>query len=110
MHDLRAEVEDKDMVARFALDWRTAELDERVVALLEYCTLLTQAPTKCSQEAVASLRGHGWSDVAISDAVQVCSYFNYINRIAEGLGVDDEAWLDDLGVPRTTADEQAKGE
>jgi hypothetical protein len=36
------------------------------------------------------LRGHGWSDAAIHDAIQVVSYFNYINRIAEGVGIEDE--------------------
>ena len=37
-----------------------------------------------------TLREHGWSDVAIHDAIQVISYFNYINRIAEGVGTDRE--------------------
>ena len=36
------------------------------------------------------LRGHGFDDVAIHDAVQVIAYFNYINRIADCLGVDLE--------------------
>ena len=36
------------------------------------------------------LRGHGWSDAAIHDAIQVVSYFNYINPIAEGVGIEDE--------------------
>jgi len=36
------------------------------------------------------LRGHGWNDVAIHDAIQVVSFFNYINRIAEGVGIEDE--------------------
>ena len=36
------------------------------------------------------LRGHGWDDTAIHDAIQVISYFNYINRVAEGVGVEDE--------------------
>ena len=36
------------------------------------------------------LRHHGWDDAAIHDAIQVISYFNYINRVAEGVGVEDE--------------------
>jgi alkylhydroperoxidase family enzyme len=36
------------------------------------------------------LRSHGWRDAAIHDAIQVVSYFNYINRIAEGVGIEDE--------------------
>ena len=40
------------------------------------------------------LRGHGFDDDAITIAVQVISYFAYINRVADGLGVDDEAWFE----------------
>jgi alkylhydroperoxidase family enzyme len=36
------------------------------------------------------LRAHGWDDAAIHDAIQVIAYFNYINRIAEGIGVEPE--------------------
>ena len=42
------------------------------------------------QEDVDELRGHGWSDAAISDAIQVVAYFNYINRVADAVGIDDE--------------------
>jgi hypothetical protein len=36
------------------------------------------------------LRSHGWNDAAIHDTIQVVSYFNYINRIAEGVGIESE--------------------
>ena len=39
---------------------------------------------------VEALRAHGFCDTAISDATQVIAYFNYINRIADCLGVDIE--------------------
>jgi uncharacterized protein YciW len=39
---------------------------------------------------VQALRDAGFSDRAIHDAAQVCAYFNYINRVADGLGVDLE--------------------
>lgn len=85
---------------RFAADWRRADLDGSMVALLTHVEKLTRTPAECSQADVDHLRSLAWSDKAINDAVQVCSYFNYINRIAEGLGVDDEAWLDALGRTR----------
>lgn len=69
-------------------------------ALLAYAEKLTLAPSSCEQEDIDELRNLSWSDEAIHDAVQVCSYFNYINRIAEGLGVDDETWLDAVGRAR----------
>lgn len=39
---------------------------------------------------VVGLRQLGWSDLQIHDACQVVAYFNYVNRIADGLGVDLE--------------------
>ena len=40
------------------------------------------------------MREHGWSDAAIHDAIQVIAYFNYINRVADAVGIDDEPeWM-----------------
>ena len=39
---------------------------------------------------VEALRLHGLGDEAIHDAIQVVAYFNYINRVAEGVGTDAE--------------------
>lgn len=92
-------VNDEELVDNFAKDWRSCGLSEARSALLSYAEKLSKTPSACTQSDVDGLRQHAWSDAAIHDAVQVCSYFNYINRIANGLGVDDEAWLDALGRP-----------
>lgn len=47
-----------------------------------------------AESEVHRLREAGWSDRAVHDATQVVAYFNYINRIADGLGVDPEADLE----------------
>lgn len=39
---------------------------------------------------VERLRQHGFDDAAIHDAFQVTAYFNYINRVCDGLGIDLE--------------------
>ena len=52
--------------------------------------LLTHKPAAVGEADVTRLRGEGWSDAAIHDAIQVVSYFNYINRIAEAVGVENE--------------------
>jgi alkylhydroperoxidase family enzyme len=39
---------------------------------------------------VAALRAAGFDDAAIHDAAQVIGYFNYVNRVADGLGIDPE--------------------
>jgi alkylhydroperoxidase family enzyme len=51
---------------------------------------LTRAPAADGAARVARLREHGWDDAAIHDAIQVIAYFNYINRIADAVGIEDE--------------------
>ena len=71
-------------------DYRQAELEPRVRALCDYAVKLTAEPTSMNAGDAETLRAHGWDDAAIHDAIQVISYFNYINRVAEAVGVDDE--------------------
>lgn len=52
---------------------------------------LTHDPHQSGAADVATLKAAGFSPGAISDAAQVIGYFNYINRVAEGLGVDLES-------------------
>ncbi|MGB7859764.1 MAG: peroxidase [Acidimicrobiia bacterium] len=85
------------MVDRFAVDWRTAGLDSSTVALLEYTEKLTTAPGTVTAEDIDVLRGHGFDDKGISSCVQVVAYFNYINRIADSLGVSEEGWIAEDG-------------
>ena len=87
------------MVDRFATDWRSAGLDEKTEALLDYTERLTEEPAAIGGDEIAMLRSHGLGDEAISSCVQVIAYFNYINRIAEGLGVPIEDWLHPDGRP-----------
>jgi alkylhydroperoxidase family enzyme len=51
---------------------------------------MTRAPASVTGGDIDELRGHGWSDAAISDAIQVVAYFNYINRVADAVGIEDE--------------------
>jgi uncharacterized peroxidase-related enzyme len=61
-----------------------------VRALCDFATKVTLASREVRQEDVDELRAQGWSDAAISDAIQVIAYFNYINRVADAVGIDDE--------------------
>ena len=63
---------------------------------------LTRAPASITQADIEALRAHGFDDRAIHDAVQTIAYFNYINRIADGLGVDLETFVPawEQGKPR----------
>ena len=74
-------------------DWRRCSLRPLVRTLLDYAEKVTRTPSSCVRQDVEQLRSGGWSDVAIHDAVQVIAYFNYINRIADALGVELETDL-----------------
>ena len=71
-------------------DYRQCDLDEADRALCDWAVKLTLTPGAMSESDVEDLRTHGFSDEQIVIAAQVVSYFNYINRVADGLGVDDE--------------------
>jgi len=74
-------------------DWRKAALAPQDVALCVYAEKLTKTPQQMGPADLDVLRGHGFDDRAIHDATQVISYFNYINRIADALGVEPEAFV-----------------
>jgi len=88
--DLRDEANDPALAERVKQDWRSAGLGETDAALCAHAEKLTLAPARMAQADVDALRATGLSDRAVHDAAQVIGYFNYINRIADGLGVDLE--------------------
>jgi uncharacterized peroxidase-related enzyme len=90
------------MVDRFAVDWRSAGLDEATTALLEFAEKLTDECAAVGPEDMQTLRSRGFDDRAVSSCVQVVAYFNYINRIAEGLGVAHEDWIEADGREKPT--------
>ena len=59
--------------------------------LLGYARKLTLTPGACNETDIEQLRQQGLTDLQIVDSVQVAAYFNYINRVADALGVDLEA-------------------
>jgi uncharacterized peroxidase-related enzyme len=71
-------------------DYRQAELDPKVRALCDFAVKVTVESAKVTPADIEALRAQGWSDAAIHDALQVAAYFNYINRIADAVGIEDE--------------------
>ena len=59
-------------------------------ALCDYAVKLTLTPGKMTSDDLMALRKVDFDDAQITVATQVIGYFNYINRIAAGLGVDPE--------------------
>jgi len=75
-------------------DFLEAELEPSLRALGVYAKKLTLHPADMGPEDVEALRQHGFNDEQILMANLVASYFNFINRVADGLGVDLEPWME----------------
>lgn len=58
--------------------------------MLDYAIQLTERPDSITAEAVAQLRAAGFDDQAIHDICAVAGYYAFVNRIADGLGVELE--------------------
>lgn len=86
---------DEARVERFAIDFRAEELSGRMRAILDYAEVLTRAPGSVTEEQVSALRRAGLADEDILAVNLVVAYFNFVNRIAEGLGV--EPMTDEVG-------------
>ena len=101
--DLRAELSDTEhadaLVAAVARDWRTAELSAPDRELCAYAEKLALAPGEMREADVVALRGVGFDDVAIHDAIQVIAYFSYINRVADAVHVDLEPEMTPYPIP-----------
>ena len=76
-------------------DWRAASLEDQDRAMLVYVEKLTLTPWDMLEEDVAALRQAGFSDAAILDINQVTAYYAYVNRLADGLGVELEPYWDE---------------
>lgn len=73
-----------------AVDYRRAPLPPRQRALCDFAVAVTRAPAGVGAADVEALRAAGLDDVEIHDAIQVIAYFNYVNRIADAVGIEDE--------------------
>ncbi len=79
---------DPERLDRFVEDARAADVGPRMAAALTYARRLTESPNDVSEEDIASLRAEGFTDEDILSIALIVAYFNFVNRIALGLGVD----------------------
>ena len=85
---LRVETLDSELAEAIKHDWRTAPgLSERELAMLAYVETLTRHAYKILPEDLDALRAVGLDDTGILQVNLIASWFNYINRVADGLGV-----------------------
>ena len=93
--NLRRLLKDDVLFAEIGVDWRKANLSSKRLEMLEYSVKLTHTPGDMTSGDVAALRAEGFSDRDILDITEVIGYYAYVNRIADGLGVQTESWIPD---------------
>ena len=86
-------------MAQLGIDWRAAPLSAADHAMLAYAEKLTLRPWEMVEDDAQALRAAGFSDTAILDINQVTGYYAYVNRLADGLGVELEAFWAALDAP-----------
>ncbi|MCI0892087.1 MAG: peroxidase [Chloroflexi bacterium] len=87
----------EDLVAQMTRNYKTAELSVPDRAMLDYAVKLTEAPWTMEQGDIEELRKHRFSEAAILDINQVASYYAFVNRLADGLGVELEPHWEQAG-------------
>ena len=67
------------------------------MAMCNFAKKLTETPSKVNENDIQTLRDLDLTDKDISQIVQIIGYFNYINRVADGLGLEPEDFIDKKG-------------
>jgi alkylhydroperoxidase family enzyme len=81
---------DDGRVEAIKSDFRTAPISEADRVMLEYVETLTRDATRLGPEDHGRLRAVGFDDTGILQITLIASWFNYINRVADALGVGRE--------------------
>jgi uncharacterized peroxidase-related enzyme len=78
---------DKGLVEALERDYTTAPITPQDRVMLDYVVKLTRDATKVWKDDIEELRQAGFDDRGILQITLIASWFNYINRVADALGV-----------------------
>jgi uncharacterized peroxidase-related enzyme len=78
---------DGEMVKALEDDYKTAPISEQDRVMLDYVVQVTKDATRISPKDHERLRNVGFDDKGILQITLIASWFNYINRVADALGV-----------------------
>ncbi len=81
---------DEEFVSALQADYKTAPITDQERVMLDYVVQLTKDATRISEKDHEGLRSAGFDDKAILQITLIASWFNYINRVADALGVGRE--------------------
>jgi len=78
---------DDSLIEALRRDYRTAPITEQERVMCDYVVKLTKDATQCGPADLNGLRAVGFDDKGILQITLIASWFNYINRVADALGV-----------------------
>ena len=81
---------DKGLVEALQRDYTTAPISAQDRVMLDYVIKLTKDATNVQKDDIDGLRAAGFDDRGILQITLIASWFNYINRVADALGVGRE--------------------
>ena len=85
---LRQHSDDPELASHIMHDYTRAELDPQTRGMLDFAAKLTRDPASMQQADVDTLRGLGLSDEEVLSTVLITCVFNFMTRLADGLGVE----------------------
>ena len=92
---------DGDFVKKLYSDPESVGLTDADLKMIRYVEKLTLNPSLVIEEDVQGLRAAGFSDVQILEIIAITGYFNFVTRVADGLGIELEEhyaeWAEELG-------------
>ncbi len=87
---LRRVTLEEGLIEALREDYTTAPITEAERVMLDYVVQLTKDAVKITPEYHGRLRAVGFDDTAILQITLIASWFNYINRVADALGIGRE--------------------
>jgi uncharacterized peroxidase-related enzyme len=87
---LRSAGGSEPLVVSLLLGEQPDDESNRIEKLVYYAKKLTLLPNSADEKSIIELRDAGFTDLEIYQCVQITAYFNYVNRLADGLGVEVE--------------------
>ncbi len=89
---LRRLLRDAELIHRLEEDFESAGLDARQLTMLRYVATLTKKPWAITDRDINELREVGFTEEDILAIAEISAYYAFVNRIADGLGVEIEPW------------------
>lgn len=88
---------DDSLLESLLTDIDNSGTNNKLKSIFHFVKKLTQSPSKIINDDAQKVFNNGWSEQALSDAIAVCSLFNFANRIIDGHGIKGNKTIYEIG-------------